>query len=483
MKHGIFGAIFLFLLQATAAQEPQSALFEEADRAMQAAQAAEAELLAPLAFAQGMEHYRGAEADIERGREAERVQDRLRSAVEAFENATEGAEITRVSLAALIKTREDAINAAANTFAPEFWNDAEEIFTSAVRRLESDDFRGARSRAQEGEVLYRDAELTAIKAQYLSQTRALLAEAERARVQRIAPVTLARAQSLLAQAEQELNENRYDTDRPRSLAQQANYEARHAIYLAEQISAMRDLDLTEEHLILTYEEPLTQIAAAADIVARLDAGTDSIVNEMVAFIEDLRDRLEQSELDIEDYRTRVFELEEEIRVLDEQLGGVSQERVALVQRLEAEARIREQFQSIDNMFAREEARVSREGNNILLRLVGLTFPSNESSLDEGYRGLLEKVNRAAAVFPRSSIVIEGHTDSYGSDDDNMTLSRERAEAVREYLISEFGVQQFRITAIGYGETQPIANNETEQGRERNRRIDIRIEPEIESPPG
>ena len=184
-------------------------------------------------------------------------------------------------------------------------------------------------------------------------------------------------------------------------------------------------------------------------------------------------------MDLEDGRKRIAELEDEIRDLDEQLGGVSQERVALVQRLEAEARIREQFETIENLFTRDEARVSREGNTIVLRLVGLTFESGRATVDPKYRPLLDKVRQAAAVFPRSQIIIEGHTDSYGSDDTNLRLSRERAEAVSEFLRDAFGIPAFRVSAVGYGETRPIANNETPQGRARNRRIDVRIEPQIE----
>jgi outer membrane protein OmpA-like peptidoglycan-associated protein len=188
----------------------------------------------------------------------------------------------------------------------------------------------------------------------------------------------------------------------------------------------------------------------------------------------------QSQIDLTDTRTRVAELEEEIRDLDERLGGVSQERVALVQRLEAEERIREQFATIENMFARDEARVSREGNRMVIRLVGLTFQSGQDVVRPAYRPLLEKVRQAADVFPRSQIVIEGHTDAYGGDENNLALSRRRAEAVSAYLTNELGVPEFRISSVGYGETQPIANNDTEQGRERNRRIDVIIEPQLEA---
>ncbi|MDX1562703.1 MAG: OmpA family protein, partial [Gammaproteobacteria bacterium] len=60
----------------------------------------------------------------------------------------------------------------------------------------------------------------------------------------------------------------------------------------------------------------------------------------------------------------------------------------------------------------------------------------------------------------------------------MQLSQERAEAVSTYL-ADLGIQPFRTSSVGYGETQPIANNETPQGRERNRRIEVRIEPQLE----
>jgi len=471
-----------FAAPAPAQQDLRATLFAETDRALEQARAASADLLSPAAFGRGTEAYAAAEADLARGRNMERIRSTLASATRSFTEAREAAEIANVTLAAVIKTRADATNANASTFAAELWAEASESFDSAARRLESGDIRGARSRADEAEALFRDAELTAIKAQYLSQTRALLAEADQARVPRLAPRTYEKARSLLAEAERELSNNRYDTDLPRSLAQQANYEARHAIYLAGLIDKLRGQDQTTEDLILSYEEPLSEISAAADKAAQLDKGIEPVVADLVAYIEGLREQAAQSERDLTDSRARVGALEEEIRDLDQRLGGVSQERVALVQRLEAEERIREQFAAIENMFARDEARVSREGNRMVIRLVGLTFQSGQDVVRPAYRGLLEKLKQAADVFPRSQITIEGHTDSYGGDENNLALSRRRAEAVGAFLTNELQVPAFRISAVGYGETQPIANNDTEQGRERNRRIDVIIEPQLESAP-
>ena len=459
----------------------RATLFADSDRAQTAARAMNAELLAPATFNRAVEAYMAADNDLARSRNLERIKSTLATATKTFNDAAQAAEIANVTLAAVIKTRDDATRANATTFAADPWRNAEQAFDSATRRLETGDIRGARTRADQAEGLYRDAELTAIKAQYLSQTRALLAEAEQQRVPRLAPTTYEKARSLLAQAELELNENRYDTDLPRSLAQQANYEARHAIYLAGLIGQMRDDGDTLEDVILRYEEPVTQISAAADRVAQFDKGIDPVAMELVSYIEALREQAAQSQRDLTDTRRRVGELEEEIRDLDQRLGGVSQERVALVQRLEAEARIREQFASIEDMFERDQARVSREGNRMIIRLVGLTFQSGQAEVQPMYRTLLEKVKQATDVFPRSQIVIEAHTDSYGSDENNLALSRRRAEAVSAYL-APLGVPALRMSAVGYGETQPIANNDTEQGRARNRRIDIIIEPQPESAP-
>ena len=482
-RFALLACLFVaFAARVTSQEDLRANLFGDADSALEQARAANAELLAPEAFARGTEAYAVAEADLARGRNMERIRTSLASSTRAFIEAREAAEIANVTLASVIKTRDDATNASAATFAPELWAEASESFDSAARRLETGDIRGARGRADEAEALFRDAELTAIKAQYLSQTRALLAEADQARVSRLAPRTYEKARALLADAERELNENRYDTDLPRSLAQQANYEARHAIYLAALIERLRAQDQTLEDLILSYEQPLSDISAAADKVAQLDKGVEPVVMELVAYIEGLREQAAQAESDLTDTRSRVVALEDEIRDLDERLGGVSQERVALVQRLEAEERIREQFAAIENMFARDEARVSREGNRMVIRLVGLTFPSGQDTVRPTYRPLLEKLKQAADVFPRSQVTIEGHTDSYGGDENNLALSRRRAEALSAFLTNELQMPASRLSSVGYGETQPIANNDTEQGRERNRRIDVIIEPQIESAP-
>jgi len=464
---------------AVAQDELHDTFFKEVDAARAAAVAANASLLAPRSYSAAIKDYGAADAGLKRGRNIEYVRNKTGSAEDHFNTATTAAELAKTVLSQVMKSRQDAANAKAPDMSPEIWDKAQREFGSAIRYLERGDLKNAKRKDISATSLYRDAELVAIKAQYLTETRRLLADADRARVGRYAPITLDKAKQLLAEAEKELNENRYDTDRPRNLARQANYEAKHAIYLSEVVRDVRDKDLTVEQLVLQWEEPLNQISGAADIVPAMAEGHAELTEELVTHIENQSNEIQSLQQEFAAGNMRMADMEEEIRALDQRLGGATAERAALVQRLEAQARVKEQFQQVEKMFSRSDARVFREGNNVILRLVGLSFNSGESELRQGSFDLLTKVEKAIDVFPRSEIVIEGHTDSYGGDESNQRLSQQRAESVQQYMINAMRIPSYRLIATGFGETNPVANNETESGRARNRRIDIVIKPNLD----
>jgi len=476
----LIATLLLGVGTANAQDELRKTFFKEADAAKSAADAANAALLAPRSYQRGMDEYEDAEYALERGRNIETVRSNAADAARYFKTATTSAQLASTALAQVMKSRQDAANARAPELSSEIWQEAQRKFGEAIRMLERGDLKGAKRRDIEATSLYRDAELVAIKAQYLSETRRLLADADRARVGRYAPITLGKAKQLLADAERELNENRYDTDLPRSLARQANYEAKHAIYLSEVVRKVRDRDLTAEQVVLQWESAMRDIAGAADVVPEMETGPDNLNAALVAYIDQMRKDNQALGQEKTENETRLADMEEELRALDERLGGATAERAALVQRLEAQARVKEQFEQVEKMFDVGEARVFREGTNIILRLVGLTFDSGESQIRPQSFDLLAKVEKAIDVFPRSELIIEGHTDSHGGDDFNQQLSQERAESVQQYMINAMRIPTYRLIATGYGETRPVASNETQSGRTRNRRIDIVIRPNIEA---
>jgi len=107
-----------------------------------------------------------------------------------------------------------------------------------------------------------------------------------------------------------------------------------------------------------------------------------------------------------------------------------------------------------------------------LVLEGVNFITDSSELTPGSKHILDRVAESLQDRPEVEVEIEGHTDSVADAAYNMDLSQRRAESVREYLISR-GVVGRRLSAHGYGETHPIASNDTPQGRAKNRRVELR----------
>jgi len=104
---------------------------------------------------------------------------------------------------------------------------------------------------------------------------------------------------------------------------------------------------------------------------------------------------------------------------------------------------------------------------------GILFNTGKYDLSVSSRTALTKFSQTLKDYPDTNIMIYGHTDNVGSDAMNQTLSENRANAVKNYLVAQ-GVNSSRITTKGMGETSPVQTNETEAGRSQNRRVEIAI---------
>lgn len=116
--------------------------------------------------------------------------------------------------------------------------------------------------------------------------------------------------------------------------------------------------------------------------------------------------------------------------------------------------------------------IPRVGERIVLK--GITFDFNSAVIKPVSYPVLDDAARVLKAKPTMRVEIGGHTDSIGSDSYNMKLSNERAIAVRDYFIRYHNIDPTRLAAVGYGETQPIADNRTLSGRDMNRRIEFKV---------
>lgn len=468
LQSAMLAGLTLSLAAPVAAQSQalRQTLFGQVDTVLQQANDANANFLAPQTYAKAAEYYSSADEKLKDGRSIDSIRKDITKAEKQLTKANEAAQNAKQVFASVLQARDDAQAANAPDFASEQWAGAQEQFIQALMKLEDGSEKSARARGKEAETLYRDAELSAIKVNYLDETRRLLAQADDEKVKKYAPETLNNAQALVDQAERALSENRYDTDEPRSLARQAKDEALHALYLAKILKPVRDKDMSLEQFALNAEKPLTRIASSVDEVARFDQGYAPVADKIITRIGDLQSMANENT----DRGYQIIDLKEEIATLEGELGKQSD-------RLLAQEEQRQRFKQLDRIFTPEDAEIFTQGQSVLVRLIGLNFKQGSSQIEAEYFDVLKKVQDAIRLFPEMSIAIEGHTDSFGSDDLNLKLSEDRATSVRSYLLANMtDLSQSVVSAIGYGEARPVANNETKEGRARNRRIDVVLVP-------
>lgn len=121
-------------------------------------------------------------------------------------------------------------------------------------------------------------------------------------------------------------------------------------------------------------------------------------------------------------------------------------------------------------------RVERNGDQLKLIMPGnITFASGRAEIQSNFYAVLDSVAKVLAEFDDTDLLVGGHTDSTGKMDTNMDLSRRRAQSVADYLGSR-GVMRERLSARGYGPNMPVADNNTEAGKQANRRVELDLVP-------
>jgi outer membrane protein OmpA-like peptidoglycan-associated protein len=134
-----------------------------------------------------------------------------------------------------------------------------------------------------------------------------------------------------------------------------------------------------------------------------------------------------------------------------------------------EAKLRQQLENTG-------VSVTRNGENIILNMPSnITFEVDRADLRPDFVEVLHSVSLVLKEYKSTIIEVAGHTDSTGSDSYNQLLSQQRAQAVSNVLIQD-GVEPVRIDTVGYGETRPIAPNNTAGGRQQNRRVELTLLP-------
>lgn len=287
----VAGALLLILSCGLAngqSDELRRTLFKDADAALKTAQETEAAIYSPTTFASGMNFYKKADEELQKGEEIKDIQKNIASATDAFSKSVELAKRSSAFFSSVIIARNEAKQEEAEKYAPDLWEKAEARLGEAIKALESANDSSARAKGVETETTYREATLASVKLQCLGETQSLLVKAEESGAKKNAPITFDRAVRVLQKAEKSLEENPRGKEEARKLASQAQYEIQHAIYLSQAISRINAEKKSLEAILLEAETPLQNIANTLGATVRFDQGTGPATEEITAAIRGLK---------------------------------------------------------------------------------------------------------------------------------------------------------------------------------------------------
>lgn len=246
--------------------------------------------------------------------------------------------------------------------------------------------------------------------------------------------------------------------------------------------AAPDASPAEADLAYVAERQTRGVMAEArrtEIEQRTARDRERYQRELEALARSRGERIEQTERRLAEERRA---LADQQRALADQQRTVVEQQRTIEERdtaLEAEQQARREAEErAEGAMARlrELAAVRQESGETVITLSGeVIFESDRATLIDGARERLVAVADALRSWPDHVAVIEGYTDSRGSDDYNQRLSQRRAQAVLESLIAE-GVPAARLSAVGHGEARPVATNDSAEGRALNRRVEIHLRP-------
>jgi outer membrane protein OmpA-like peptidoglycan-associated protein len=246
-------------------------------------------------------------------------------------------------------------------------------------------------------------------------------------------------------------------------AAQLNPKGVHDAYKALQSAEAAHSDdagsSTEKHFayIATRKSELAIAQASENLARREQTRADE------TYETSLQQQSEQASQQSTQFAQQLTQTQQE---LQQNTAALQQEQ----QRLEE---ARQQAERARSELRQMEA-IREEQGRLVINLSGVLFETGGDQLNALAHNRLDTVARALAAYPDRVIVVEGHTDAQGSDESNRALSQRRADSVREYLESR-GVPPEQIRSLGKGESEPIASNDTAEGRANNRRVEIVVE--------
>jgi len=383
-----------------------------------------ANILSPNIYNDGMNYFDDALDNLAEGDDREDLDEYLKEAKISFDQSARNATNFTEKYPSILEKRTEAKEAGAEDYALKFWFDAERNLMNLGEMYEDGDYMDILDERPEAEDLYTLAKHEAAKNKILGPAKNKIDKAYDEDADDLAPITLEKSENLYAEGIMLVDSDDYTEEEVNKVAEESSSYADLAIRITELIKKADDDNPTWEKQILSWNTVPLNLTSSSPVKT-----------------------------------TPTYK----------QTYNTSPEK-------NADDNLYKYYDDLEDIFNDDEAEISDSDGMIVISLVGLNFLPTQTTLNSDNEILIDKTIAAINLFPNSHITIIGHTDNASTKSFNQNLSEKVAQNVMDYIIDNSNINSTRITAEGHGEDDPIADNKTYEGRMRNRRVDVVIDP-------
>lgn len=391
----------------------------------------------------------------------------LARALQEARGAGEVAQRFSETFAPLVESRDRLQLAGERYVRKDLAERAEREFAQVVSSFEQGKVARAKRQARIAERTFHAAQVVAARERFVRPVSLALADARRVNAIAYAPNAMKAATDARHKLERLIKENPDAEAKAHALSHRGREAAARATRIAKLGKQFAHKPASIERWV--DEEQARNAMLGKALGVRLSAAQTPEAQQEI-----LRQAVEDMKAgyaaQLADAEAQIQALNAKLEKYDSELVGMAEIRRKLQLRREAEAKIKR----LAGLFDPEQVEVLLTPEaDVILRMKAVNFRSGSAVIPPSAYAMLDAALQAIGIFSERSVRVEGHTDSVGSSQFNQTLSERRANAVRDYLLQQLsGGEHPMVTAVGFGEDRPIANNETAEGRKKNRRIDI-----------
>lgn len=391
-----------------------------------------------------------------------------RMGLSSLDKAEAQINVTRYELQNVLAARKRAQSAGANRVEPENFVAVDRDLKRLSSLLEDGKKAKVRGERSAIEAQYAELELMALKRDTLTDAAELIKQAKRDNIDDYAPNTIRKAEQELDLAKQVIESDRNAKDKAQQHAQWAIWNVQRATQIAELLKEFKQSAMSDEDIVLWYQQQL-----ATGIYAFVNQPDFSQKNSRL--VSGIAAELKQKSLLLHELQVEIDRQKSQYdRSISDKERNLAQMQEKVAEERRQNALMEGKFKQIQQLFTESEAEVYRQGNDVLIRTYGFTFASGSSEIRSDNYPLLNKIVKSIELFPGADIAVSGHTDNRGGDAINESLSKDRAEKVASFLVSVGRMELAKVTSVGFGKRKPLASNDTSEGRESNRRVEILI---------